>query len=347
MKFSTTVFNRAIATSVVAATVAFAPTLTVVAQQAQTLNGAGATFPQPLYERYAREVGRKVPGLRINYQGIGSGGGVNQVIAGTVDFGGSDRAMTDEEIGRVRNGVILVPTAGGAVSVVYNLRGVNNLRLSRKTLPAIFDGTIKTWNDARIRADNPGVNLPSTAIKPVVRADGSGTTFIFTNHLSAISPQFRGRVGVNQAPKWTVSSVLRGKGNPGVANLVSRTQGSIGYVEDLYAKQNRLTVAQVQNRKGQYLVPSLASSNLALSTVRFPDNNRVFIGDPVDGYPIVGLTWIMVYRKYPNAAKADAVRKFVNFVLTDGQQFNDDLGYTSIPANVRTRVINQVNSGVK
>ena len=345
MKFSATVFNRAITTSVVAA-IAFGP-MTVVAQQAQTLNGAGATFPAPLYERYAREVGKKVPGLRLNYQGIGSGGGVNQFIAGTVDFGASDRAMTDAEIGKVRNGVILVPTAGGAVSVVYNLPGVNNLKLSRKTLPAIFSGQITSWNDPQIKADNPGVNLPSTPIKAVVRADGSGTTFIFTNHLSTISAYFKGRIGAGQAPKWTLSNVLRGKGNPGVANLVSRTQGALGYVEDAYAKANKLKVAQVQNKQGQFLAPSLAASNQALSGVTFPANNRVFVGDPASGYPIVGLTWIMIYQKYSSPAKADAVRKFVNFVLTDGQQYNDDLNYTSIPANVRSRVISQVNSTVK
>jgi phosphate transport system substrate-binding protein len=346
MKFSNPVFNRAITTSAVAAAVAFAPMFAAVAQQAQTLNGAGATFPAPLYERYAREIGKKVP-VRINYQAIGSGGGVNQFIAGTVDFGASDRAMTNAEIGKVKNGVVLVPTAGGAVSVVYNLPGVSNLKLSRKTLPAIFSGQITNWNDPQIRADNPGVNLPSTPIKAVVRADGSGTTFIFTNHLSAISAYFKGRIGAGQAPKWTINNVLKGKGNPGVANLVSRTQGSVGYVEDTYAKANRLNVAQVQNRRGQFLTPSLASANQALAGITFPANNVVFVGDPANGYPIVGLTWIMVYQKYSSPAKADAVRKMVNWILTDGQQYNDDLNYTSIPANIRTRVINQVNSTVK
>ena len=347
MKFYNSVFNRVITTSAVAAAVAFGPSLTVVAQQAQTLNGAGATFPQPLYERYAREIGKKVPGVKINYQGIGSGGGVNQFIAGTVDFGGSDRAMTDAEIGKVKNGVILVPTAGGAVSVVYNVPGVRNLRLSRKTLPAIFSGQITNWNDAQIKADNPGVNLPSIPIRSVVRSDGSGTTFIFTNHLSTISPYFRGRIGANQAPKWTLTNVLRGRGNPGVATLVSRTQGSIGYVEDSFAKSNRLNVASVQNRRGEFVAPTLAAANAALSTVNFPANNRVFVGDPGQGYPIVGLTWIMVYQKYSSPAKADAVRKMVRWILTDGQKFNDDLNYTSIPSGVANRVINTVNTTVK
>ncbi len=347
MKFSTTIFNRAVTTSVVAATVAFSPMFGAVAQ-AETLNGAGATFPQPLYERYAREIKKKFPDIKVNYQGIGSGGGIKQVIAGTVDFGGSDAAMTDAQISQVKNGVILVPTAGGAVSVVYNLPGVKNLKLSRKVLPAIFSGQINNWNDAKIKADNPGVNLPSLPIKAVVRADGSGTTFIFTNHLSTISGYFKGRVGANTAPKWVgLSNILKGKGNPGVANLVSRTQGSIGYVEDAFAKANKLNVAQIQNKQGQFVAPSLQAANAALSTVKFPDNYRVFVGDPGQGYPIVGLTWMMVYKKYPTPAKANAVKKFVNWVLTDGQKINDDLNYTSIPRDVVNRVLNTVNSTVK
>jgi phosphate transport system substrate-binding protein len=347
MKFSTTILNRVVTTSVVAATVAFSPMFAAVAQ-AETLSGAGATFPAPLYERYAREIKKKLPNIKINYQSIGSGAGIRQTIAGTVDFGASDAAMTDADIAKVKRGVILVPTAGGALAVVHNIPGVKNLRLSRKTLPAIFSGQITNWSDAQIKADNPGVNLPNTPIKAVVRADGSGTTFIFTNHLSAINAYFKGRVGANTAPKWAgLSNVLKGKGNPGVANLVSRTQGSIGYVEDSFAKANKLNVAQVQNKKGEFLAPSLKAANAALSNVRFPDNYRVFVGDPDQGYPIVGLTWIMVYKNYPNAAKADAVKKFVNWVLTDGQKINDDLNYTSIPAGVVNRVLNTVNSTVK
>jgi phosphate transport system substrate-binding protein len=346
MKFSTTIFNRAVTTSVVAATVAFSPVFGAIAQ-AETLSGAGATFPQPLYERYAREIKKKFPDIKINYQGIGSGGGINQTIAGTVDFGASDAAMTDAEIAKVKRGVILVPTAGGAIAVVYNIPGVKNLKLSRKTLPAIFSGKITNWNDAQIKADNPGVNLPNTPIKTVVRADSSGTTFIFTNHLSAINAYFRGAVGANKAPKWTLGNVLKGKGNPGVANLVSRTQGSIGYVEDSFAKANRLNAAQIQNKQGQFVAPTLQAANAALATVNFPSNYRVFVGDPGQGYPIVGLTWIMVYKQYPNASKANAVKKFVNWALTDGQKFNDDLNYTSIPKATVNSVLNTVNSTVK
>ena len=342
----TTIFRPVVATAALTTVLGFSPLLTAIAQ-AETLNGAGATFPAPLYERYAREVRKKHPELKVNYQAIGSGGGIRQTIAGTVDFGASDAAMKDDEIAKVKNGIILVPTAGGAVSVVYNLPGVNKLRLSRKTLPDIFSGKITNWNDQQIKADNPGVNLPNQPIRFAVRADGSGTTFIFTNHLSSINPYFKGRIGANTAPKWTLPNVLRGKGNPGVAALVSRTPGAIGYVEYDYATKNNLRSAEVQNKKGEFVAPSLAASNAALSTVTFPANYRVFVGDPAQGYPIVGLTWMMIYQKYSSPSKADAIKKWINWVLKDGQQFNDDLNYTKIPTDVVNRVLQTVNSTVK
>jgi phosphate transport system substrate-binding protein len=345
---STTLLPRAFTTSALTTAAVLGSLLAAPVQaQAQTISGAGATFPAPLYERYAREVRKKFPDLKVNYQSIGSGGGIRQTIAGTVDFGASDAAMTDAEMAKVKNGVILVPTGGGAVSVVYNLSGVNNLKLSRTTLPGIFSGQITNWNDPKIKADNPGVNLPNQPIKFAVRADGSGTTFIFTNHLSSISGYFKGRIGTGTAPKWTLPNVLKGKGNPGVAALVSRTPGSIGYVEYSYAVQNKLKSALLQNKSGQFVAPSLQTANAALSSVSFPDNYRIFVGDPSQGYPIVGLTWMMVYKKYPTPAKADAVKKWINWVLNDGQQFNDDLNYTRIPSAVTNRVLQTVNSTVK
>ncbi|ARV58166.1 phosphate ABC transporter substrate-binding protein PstS [Nostocales cyanobacterium HT-58-2] len=346
MKFSTTVLNRVVSACAVTGVVTFGPIFTAIAQ-AETINGAGATFPAPLYERYAREVKKKYPDLGVNYQAVGSGAGIRQVISGTVDFGGSDAAMKDEEIAKVKNGVILVPTAGGAVSVVYNIPGVKELKLSRKVLPGIFSGQITNWNDPQIKADNPGVNLPNQPIKAVVRADSSGTSFIFSNHLATISPYFKGRIGASTTPNWTISNVLKGKGNPGVANLVARTPGAIGYVEYQYAQTNKLTSAQVQNKKGEFVAPSLEAANQALSNVSFPDNYRVFVGDPTQGYPIVGLTWLLVYKNYQNPAKGTAVKNFVNWLLTDGQQFNDDLNYTRIPAPVANKVIQTVNSAIK
>lgn len=348
MKLSPTVLNCIVTASAVSAMVAASPAFIATAQvQTININGAGATFPAPLYERYAREIKKKYPTIGVNYQGVGSNAGMRQFIAGTVDFGASDAAMTDAEIAKVSRGVILVPTAGGAVAVVYNLPGVNGLKLSRKTLPGIFSGEIKNWNDAQIKADNPGVNLPNQPIRPIVRADSSGTTFIFTNHLASVSPYFNGRVGAGTAPKWTIANLIRGKGNPGVANLVARTRGSIGYVEYSFAQANKLNSAQVQNKAGQFVAPSLETANQALSTVSFPDNFRVFVSDPGQGYPIVGFTWLLVYKNYPDPAKGTAVKDFVNWVLTDGQQLNDDLNYIRIPPNVADSVIQTVNSSIK
>lgn len=345
MTFLATVLSRVVSASAITAAITLGPIFTAIAQ-AETLNGAGATFPAPLYERYAREVKKKYPDLTVNYQAVGSGAGVNQVIAGTVQFGASDSAMTDAEMAKVKNGVILVPTAGGAVAVVHNLP-IDNLKLSRKTLPAIFSGQITKWDDPQIKADNPGVNLPSQPIKAVVRADSSGTSFIFTNHLTSISPYFKGRIGVSKSPNWTLPNVTKAKGNPGVASSVTRTPGAIGYVEYEYALKNKLKVAQVQNKQGEFVAPSLQTANQALSTVNFPANFRVFVDDPGQGYPIVGLTWLLIYKTYPNAAQGTAVKNFVNWVLTDGQQINDDLNYTRIPDPVAQKVIQTVNSAIK
>jgi phosphate transport system substrate-binding protein len=311
-----------------------------------TLSGAGATFPQPLYERYVREMRKAHPEIKVNYQGIGSGGGIKQTIAGTVDFGASDAAMTDAEMAKVKGGVLLIPTAGGAVTVSYNLPGVKNLKLSNQALSGIFMGKITTWNDPQIAQDNKGVNLPSSAIKPVVRADGSGTAFIFTNHVSAISPEFKSTVGASKEPKWS-SSFLKGKGNPGVAALVKQTPGSVGFVEYEFALKNGLSSASVQNGSGKYVAPSLKAANLALSDVQFPENFRAFDVNSTQGYPIVGLTWLLIPKAQKDPAKAKAIKTMVKWILTSGQQFNDDLNYTSIPSSVATRAIEAVETGVK
>jgi phosphate transport system substrate-binding protein len=311
-----------------------------------TLSGAGATFPQPLYERYAKEIRKAHPDIKINYQGIGSGGGIKQTIAGTVDFGASDAAMTDGEMAQVPGGVLLIPTAGGAVSVVYNAPGVKGLKLSNKVLTGIFEGKITSWSDPAIAADNQGLKLPSGAIKPVVRADGSGTAFIFTNHLSAVSPVFKAEVGASKEPKWP-SGFLKGKGNPGVAGLVKQTPGSIGFVEYEFALKNNLSSASVQNGSGKYVAPSLQSANRALSDVKFPANFRAFDVNSNQGYPIVGLTWLLIPKTHKDPAKAAAIKTMVKWILTSGQKLNSTLNYTSIPANVAARAIATVESNVK
>ncbi len=329
------------------ATVAVSVLGTQFAAVAQvTLSGAGATFPQPLYERYAREIRKAHPDIKINYQGIGSGGGIKQTISGTVDFGASDAAMTDAEMDKVKGGVLMIPTAGGAVAVSYNLPGVKNLKLSNTVLTGIFTGKITTWNDPQIAKDNTGATLPSTAIKPVVRADSSGTSFIFTNQLSAVSPEFKSAVGANKEPKWS-SSFLKGKGNPGVAGLVKQTPGSIGYIEYEFALKNGLSSAMVQNGSGKYVAPSLKAANQALADLKFPENFRTFDVNSPQGYPIVGMTWLLIPKTQKNPEKAKAIKTMVKWILTSGQQFNDDLNYTSIPSSVAQRAIEAVETGVK
>ncbi|KAM3107632.1 phosphate ABC transporter substrate-binding protein PstS [Phormidesmis sp. 146-33] len=347
MSFSTTALRRAVTASVVTAAIAFSPVLTAIAQ-AVTLNGAGATFPALLYDRYRAEFQKKT-GISVNYQAVGSGAGIRQTIAGVVDFGGSDAAMTDADIAKVpqkRGGIILVPTAGGSVVPIYNLPGVPNLKLGRQVLPDIFAGRITRWNDPKIVADNPGVNLPNSDIKTVVRADGSGTTFVFVNHLSAVSPYFKGRVGVGTAPKWT-SNPLKGRGNAGVSAQVKQTANSIGYVEQSYAEENKLTVAQVQSKKGEWLSPSLDATNAAIGSLTLPDNFRVFNGDPDAGYPITGLTWMMVYKQYDSPEKSAAIRKWIEWVLTDGQNINNTLGFARLKPADAQRVLQTVKDQVK
>lgn len=348
MAISATAFRRAVTVSAVSAAIAFGPLFTAIAQ-AVSLTGAGATFPALLYERYIAEFQKKNPGIKVNYQAIGSGAGIRQTIAGVVDFGGSDAAMSDADIAKVpgnKGGVILVPTAGGSVVPVFNLPGVSKLRLSRQVLPDIFSGRITRWNDSRIAKDNPGVSLPNAEIKTVVRADGSGTTFIFVNHLSAVSPYFRGRVGVGTAPNWTTNPI-KGRGNAGVSAQVSRTPNSLGYVEYSYAVENKIPVAEVQSKQGEWFGPSLEATNRAIASLKMPDNFRIFNGDPDQGYPISGLTWMMVYKNYGNADKAKAVRTWLEWVLTDGQELNDDLNFARISPEDTQRVLQVVRNEIK
>jgi phosphate transport system substrate-binding protein len=337
MGFSSTVVRRTLAASVVTFAVSVTPLFAAIAvhqesAQAVTLNGAGATFPEPLYGRYIKEFKAKNSDITVNYQGIGSGGGIKQFQAGSVDFGASDAAMSDEEMDKINlnRGVIMVPTAGGAVAVVYNAPGVSpGLKLSQATVGGIFAGKITSWNDPAIASANPGVSLPSQPIKLVVRADSSGTTFVFTNALSAMDSFFKGKIGVSKSPKWS-NSPLQGKGNAGVAASVQQTAGSIGYVEFAYAKENNMAMAAVQNKKGDYVTPSLEATKEALANIKFPKNFRVFEGNPKAGYPITGLTWMMIYRKY-EAEKLPAVKSWIKWVMTEGQQLNESLNYARIP----------------
>ncbi|MBD2446558.1 phosphate ABC transporter substrate-binding protein PstS [Nostoc sp. FACHB-152] len=304
------------------------------------LTGAGASFPAPLYASWFNDLNKKYPNLQVNYQSVGSGAGVEQFIKGTVDFGASDVAMKDEEIQKVPQdkGVILLPMTAGSIVLAYNLPDVAELKLPRAVYTDILLGKIKNWNDAKIKAANPDAKLPDQAITVVHRSDGSGTTGVFTKHLSTISPEWKSKVGDGKTVNWPVG--VGAKGNEGVTAQVQQTQGSIGYVEYGYAKQNNLKFAAVENKGGKFVVPTDESASKTLESVTLPANLRAFITDPegADSYPIVTYTWILAYKKYPDAAKAKAVEAMIEYGLTEGQKVAKDLGYVPLPQNVVQKV---------
>lgn len=319
------------ATSVLASFVAHGAAIAGV-----VLNGAGATFPAPLYQRYFSEY-KKSTGVTVNYNAVGSGAGIRQFAAGTVDFGASDVVPTAQQKAQMKKGLLMVPTAGGAVAVVYNL-GTENLKISRANLSRIFSGELKTWNQLDSK-------LPNKPIKVVVRADASGTTDIFTSHLSAISPTFKKKVGASSEPNWGFT-VLKGPKNDGVAALVKQTYGAIGYVQDTYARQNAsmgLKTAWIQNKAGRYVDPSLAEANKAISGVAFNADFSAEINDPKDGYPIVGMTWLLVKQNSGDPKKAEATKKLLRWILTSGQKINPQLEYTQVPSSVAQRAVAAVN----
>ncbi|QLE42057.1 phosphate ABC transporter substrate-binding protein PstS [Nostoc sp. C052] len=304
------------------------------------LTGAGASFPAPLYDTWFTDLNKKYPNLQVDYASVGSGAGVEQFIKGTVDFGASDVAMKDEEIQKVPadKGVILLPVTAGSIVLSYNLPDVPELKLPRAVYADILLGKIKSWDDAQIAKANPGAKLPKEAITVVYRSDGSGTTGVFTKHLSAISPEWKSKVGEGKTVNWPVG--VGAKGNEGVTAQIQQTQGSIGYVEYGYAKQNSLKFAALENKAGKFIVPSEESASKTLESVTLPPDLRAFISDPegADSYPIVTYTWILAYKKYPNAAKAKAIEAAIEYALTDGQKQATALGYVPLPANVITKV---------
>ncbi|MEH2050864.1 phosphate ABC transporter substrate-binding protein PstS [Nostoc sp.] len=304
------------------------------------LSGAGASFPAPLYDTWFTDLNKKYPNLQVDYASVGSGSGVEQFIKGTVDFGASDVAMKDEEIQKVPadKGVILLPVTAGSIVLAYNLPDVPELKLPRAVYADILLGKIKSWDDAQIAKANPGAKLPKEAITVVYRSDGSGTTGVFTKHLSAISPEWKSKVGDGKTVNWPAG--VGAKGNEGVTAQIQQTQGSIGYVEYGYAKQNSLKFADLENKAGKFVVASEESASKTLESVALPANLRVFISDPegADSYPIVTYTWILAYKKYPNAAKAKAVEAAIEYALTEGQKQATALGYVPLPANVITKV---------
>jgi len=311
--------------------------------QSVDLTGAGATFPYPLYSKWFSEYAR-LTGVRINYQSIGSGGGIRQLSEGTVDFGASDSPMSDEEMSKAKGGPILhIPTVLGAVVVTYNLPGLNApINLTPQVIADIFSGRITKWRDTRITSLNPGVTLPNSDILVVHRSDGSGTTYIFTDYLSKAVPAWNASVGKGKEVKWPAG--LGAKGNEGVAGQVKQTPGSIGYVELAYAKQNKLPVAAVKNRAGQFIVASVPAVTAAAAGVAktLPPNTdyRISIVDAPgqDSYPISSFTWILVYQHQKDAVKGKKLVDFLNWALTEGEADAPPLDYAPLPADMASSV---------
>jgi len=304
-----------------------------------TLQGSGATFPAPLYQRWFAEYNKMHPDVQINYQALGSGAGVKQFQEGLVNFGASDAAMTDEEIAAVKDGVVLLPMTAGSVVLAYNLPGAPaELKLSREAYVGMFLGKITNWNDPRIASANPGAALPDLKITPVTRSDGSGTTFVFTQHLSAISDEWKNGPGMGKSVNFPVG--VGGKGNPGVTALIKQTPGAIGYVEYGYAKQTQMPAAVLENKSGKYVKADEGSQKAALANVALPADLRAWIPDPTapTAYPIVTYTWLLAYRKYADATLRDALKGVIRYGLTDGQKFSDELGYIPLPDDVVTAV---------
>jgi phosphate transport system substrate-binding protein len=316
-----------------------------------SLQGAGATFPNPLYQKWLSEYGRAHSNIRIDYQSIGSGGGIKQLKEQTVDFGASDAPMKDEDLKSAPGEILHIPTVLGAVVITYNLQGVSQaLRFSPEALADIFLGKIKKWNDPKISADNPGVTLPTTDITVVHRSDGSGTSAVFTDYLSKISAEWKEKVGAGTSPNWPTG--IGGKGNEGVTGQVKNTPNTIGYVELAYAVQNKLPVAQVKNASGNFIAPSIdgVTAAASASAANTPDDLRVSITNAAgpDAYPISSYTYILVYKDQKDAAKGKALVDFLWWGIHDGESFAKELQYAPLPADIVKRAeakINSVTSG--
>jgi phosphate transport system substrate-binding protein len=313
------------------------------------LTGAGATFPYPLYSTWFGSYATKT-GVKINYQSIGSGGGIRQLSERTVDFGASDAPMSDAELGKAKGGRILhVPTTLGAVVLVYNLSDVTvPLKLSGEVVAAIFQGQITKWNDARIAALNAGVALPASDILVVHRSDGSGTTYVFTDYLASVSPAWATKPGKGKEVQWPVG--LGAKGNEGVAGQVKNTPGALGYTELAYATQNKLSTASIQNANGEFVAPSIAAVTAAAAgaSAKLPattDYRVSIVNAPGAGvYPISSFTWLLVYEKPADAVKGKQVTDFLRWALTDGQAMAAPLDYAPLPEAMRTALIARLDA---
>ncbi|HEV8244270.1 MAG TPA: phosphate ABC transporter substrate-binding protein PstS [Polyangiaceae bacterium] len=304
-----------------------------------SLTGAGATFPYPLYSKWMSEYNKLNPSVRINYQSIGSGGGIRQIVAGTVDFGASDAPMKPEEAKDATGKLLHIPTTIGAVVITYNLPEVSKpLKLSADLVAAIFLGDVKKWSDTKIAASNPGVKLPDKDIAVAYRSDGSGTTAVFTDYLVKVSPTWKDKVGAGKSVKWPVG--LGAKGNEGVTGQVKTTPGSVGYVELAYATQNKLPMAELQNKAGKFVAPSIDGASAAAASAEMPDELHVSITDSTGeaAYPIASYTYLLVYEDAKDPSKGEALAKFLWWAIHDGQKFSGALDYAPVPDPVVKKI---------
>jgi phosphate transport system substrate-binding protein len=317
--------------------------VTVTASAQMMINGAGATFPYPIYSKWFDEYAKVDPSVRFNYQSIGSGGGQKQILAQTVDFGASDGPMSDENLSKAPGKILHIPTVAGAVVMTYNLPGNPSLKLDGDTAAGVYLGQIKKWNDPKLTALNPGAKLPDQEIVVVHRSDGSGTTFIFTDYLSKISGEWKQKAGNNTSVNWPTG--IGGKGNEGVSGQVKQTPGAIGYVELIYAIQNKMPYAEIKNSAGQFVKPTIESVTAALGTATIPDDFRFSMTNAAgsSAYPIAGATWLLVYQQQKDPAKGKKLVEFLKWALTKGEGMAKDLNYAPLPDEVQQRVLKRID----
>jgi phosphate transport system substrate-binding protein len=311
--------------------------LPAAAQDNVRLIGSGASFPFPIYATWFKDFGKKSKGITVDYQAKGSGAGIQDLINKTVDFAASDSAMTDEQIAKVPQGVQLLPMTAGEIVIAFNLPGVKELRLSRDVYPQIFLGKITKWNDPKLVAANPGAKLPDLPITVVRRADSSGTTFVFTNHLSAISPEWKNGPGSGNTVNWPSSDkIVAAPKNDGVTATIKQTKGAIGYIEYAYAKLAKVDAALLQNKADQYVAAGGEGGVKALASAKLPADMRLWLSDPegATAYPIATYTWMLFYKKYDDPKKAAAIKQMIEYCLTEGQKSSDKLGYLPLPPSV-------------
>lgn len=313
------------------------------------LIGSGASFPAPIYAKWFKDFSKANKGVRVDYQSKGSGAGIRDFISETVDFAASDAAMNDKEIAKVKRGVVLLPMTAGEVVLTFNLEGVSELKLPRNVYPEIFMGKITRWNDPRIAAANPGIDLPDRDITVVVRSDSSGTSYVFTGHLSAISDTFKSSIGQAKSPNWPkAGKIVKAPKNDGVTATVKQTPGAIGYIEYGFAKLTRAPSASLENLAGNFVAPGSESGKAALASALFPEGNlpgsdvpdlRVWVNDPAGAgaYPIATFTWLLLYKDQDDE-KAKVLRELVEYSLTKGQESADAMGYIPLPPNVVEKV---------